>query len=55
MKTKKAFITLTLARMDLLTVIEALKEYNKIQISKGYPNDAAVTRHMAETISEALK
>jgi hypothetical protein len=55
MKTKKAFITLTLARMDVMIVVDALKSHAYAQDGKGFRNDAAVTRHLTDTISEALK
>lgn len=55
MKPKKAFINLTLARIDVLTIVDALKGYAQLQVRDGHPNDAVISRHVAETISEALK
>jgi hypothetical protein len=54
MKKPKPFVTLPLARQDAITICEALRTHTSMQITKGFPNEAAVSRHLAAVIAEAI-
>lgn len=55
MSKPKPFVTIPLARQDAIIVVEALRTHAAMQITKGYPNEAAVSRHIADTINSAIK
>jgi hypothetical protein len=54
MKKPKPFVTLVLARQDVINVVESLRTHANMQTTKGYPNEAAISRHLAEVIKEAI-
>lgn len=50
----KPYVTLILPRADAHMIVSALKEYEKVKRSGGYPGDSTIANHLASTISDVL-